>query len=198
MPVVTPRVLLLDVMGTLVHGPFFVEVPRFFGMSLEELVALKHPRAWLDFELGEIDEATLLQRFFADGREVDGPGLKRAMLEAYRLLPGIESLLHELYARSVPLHALSNYPRWYELVEERVRLSRYLRWSFVSCLIGMRKPDPGVFQHVSNELGVPASACLVIDDREDNCQAAREEGMDAIRFTDAATLRRELVGRGVL
>jgi len=49
-------------------------------------------------------------------------------------------LLHELYAGGVPLHALSNYPRWYQLIEDRLELSRYLRWSFVSCLIGMRKP----------------------------------------------------------
>lgn len=193
-----PRVLLLDVMGTLVHDPFYVEVPRFFGMSLEELIAAKHPRAWIDFELGEIDEATLLRRYFADGRELDGEGLKRAMSQAYRLLPGIEPLLHALYARGLPLHALSNYPQWYQLVEERVGLSRYLRWSFVSCLMGLRKPDPRLFLRVLDELGVPPSACLVVDDRAENCRAAAEEGMDAILFTDAAALRRELVARNVL
>ena len=26
------RVILWDVMGTLVHDPFFVEIPQFFGM----------------------------------------------------------------------------------------------------------------------------------------------------------------------
>ena len=31
------RVLLLDVMGTLVYDPFYVEVPRFFGLELAEL-----------------------------------------------------------------------------------------------------------------------------------------------------------------
>lgn len=198
MGVVTPQVLLLDVMGTLVHDPFFVEVPSFFGMSLAELLSVKHPRAWIDFELDAIDEGTLLRRYFADQREFDGDGLKQAMRDAYHLLPGIEPLLHELYARGLPLHALSNYPRWYELVEERVELSRYLRWSFVSCLVGKRKPDPAFFHHVVEELGVPPSACLVVDDRRDNCLAAQEEGMDAIVFTDAAALRRALVDRQVL
>ena len=195
---VSPRVVLLDVMGTLVHDPFYVEIPAFFGMSLPELIEAKHPSAWVEFELDAIDEATLLERFFADGRPVDGEGLTQAMSMAYRFLPGIEALLHELYARGVPLHAMSNYPRWYQLIEERLALSRYLRWSFVSCLIGMRKPDPAVYRHVAEELGLPTSACLFVDDREDNCRVAREEGMDAIHFVDAPALRRALVERGVL
>ena len=29
-------VLLFDVMGTLVHDPFFAEMPEFFGMSFDE------------------------------------------------------------------------------------------------------------------------------------------------------------------
>lgn len=185
-------------MGTLVHDPFFVEVPRFFEMSLRELVEVKHPRAWIDFELGHIDEDTLLRRFFSDGRPVDGEGLKHTMRQAYALLPGIEPLLHALYGRGMPMHALSNYSPWYSLIEERLRLSRYLRWSFVSCLIGRRKPDPEVYRHAATELGVPASACLFVDDREDNCRAAQDEGMDAIVFTDAVALRQQLVDRRVL
>src|SRR5690606_26387034 len=84
-----PSVLLLDVMGTLVHDPFYVEIPRFFGMSLRELLAVKHPHAWVEFELDAIDEPTLLARFFADGRPVDGEGLRAAVRRAYRFLPGI-------------------------------------------------------------------------------------------------------------
>jgi FMN hydrolase / 5-amino-6-(5-phospho-D-ribitylamino)uracil phosphatase len=198
MPVTAPRVLLLDVMGTLVHDPFFVEVPRFFGLSLAELVAVKHPRAWVEFELDAIDEATLLSRFFADGRAVDGEGLKAAMRAAYRLLPGVEPLLSQLRTRGVPMHALSNYPRWYALIEAALGLSRWLRWSFVSCHTGLRKPDPAAYRHASAALGVEPSACLFVDDREDNCAAAREQGMDAVRFADAAALQRALVERGLL
>jgi HAD superfamily hydrolase (TIGR01509 family) len=196
MPV--PRVLLLDVMGTLVHDPFFVEVPRFFGLALSELVAVKHPRAWVDFELDAIDEETLLARFFADGRAVDGEGLKAAMRAAYRFLPGVESLLGELRARGLPMHALSNYPRWYALIEQELRLSSWLRWSFVSCDTGLRKPDPAAYLHASRVLGAPPAACLLVDDREDNCAAARELGMDAVRFSDAGALRRALVEHGLL
>ncbi len=193
-----PRVLLLDVMSTLVHDPFHVEVPAFLGMSLAELIDVKHPRAWVEFEHGSTDEDAFLSRFFADGRAFDGPGLKGAMRQAYRYLPGIEPLLHECYARGLPMHALSNYPAWYEMIEEQLALSRYVPWTFVSCNTGLRKPDPAVFEHVLSTLELPASACVLVDDVAQNCQAARDQGMDAIRFTDAAALRRGLVERGVL
>ena len=43
-------ILLFDVMGTLVHDPFFEEMPEFFGLSFDELLAVKHPSAWVEFE----------------------------------------------------------------------------------------------------------------------------------------------------
>jgi len=105
-------VLLFDVMDTLVVEPFYREAPAFFGLTLEELVAIKHPTAWVEFELGEIDEATFLQRFFRDGREYDRLGFKRALTGAYRWVSGMEVLLGEVAGAQREIHALSNYPEW--------------------------------------------------------------------------------------
>ncbi len=193
-----PKVLLLDVMDTLVHDPFFEEVPRFFGMSLAELVPLLREGAWVQFELDALDEATFLSRFFADGRPVDGAGLVAAVRRGYRLLPGIEPLLRELSARGVAMHALSNYPRWYRLIEEALGLSRFVQWSFVSCDTGVRKPDPAAYLRAASTLGVEPAACLFVDDRESNCAAAREQGMGAVRFTNAAMLREAMIEHGLL
>ncbi len=191
-------VVLFDVMGTLVHDPFFVEVPRFFGTDLRSLVARKHPSAWEEFELGQIDEEGLAQRFFADGRRLDVEGLKSAMLEAYRFLPGIEALLQALHQRGVVMHTLSNYPAWYRLIEAKLGLSRWVPWTFVSCEIGARKPDHAAYRHVTTTLGVEPQRCLFVDDREINCDAARVAGMDAVRFTHADALGVALADRGLL
>ncbi len=191
-------ILLLDVLDTLVHDPFFVEVPAHFGTSLPELLAAKDPRAWLDFELGHIDESTLAARYFADGRALDVEALRACMSAAYRFLPGVEPLLGELHERGVAMHVLSNYPVWWSLIEERVRLSRYAAWSFVSCRTGLRKPDPAAFEGAARALGVAPHECLLVDDRPDNCEAARRLGMAALRFVDAAQLRDALRERGLL
>lgn len=194
----SPTVVLLDVMGTLVHDPFFVEVPRFFGVDLRALIATKHPTAWVDFELGEIDEELLGQRFFADGRALDVPGLKRAMTDAYAFLPGVEPLLQRLQQRGVSMHVLSNYPCWYRLIEDKLGLSRYLPWTFVSCHTGSRKPDARAYLGACEQLGVAPSACVFVDDRAQNCEGARAVGMDAIVFEDAARLDAALRERGLL
>lgn len=193
-----PSVVLFDVMGTLVHDPFFVEVPRFFGTDLQALVATKHPTAWVDFELGEIDEDELGRRFFTDGRELDVAGLKQAMLDAYAFLPGIEPLLHRLRGRGVSMHVLSNYPCWYRLIEDKLGLSRYLPWTFVSCETRSRKPDARAYLGACEMLGVAPTDCVFVDDRRLNCEGARAVGMDAIVFDDASALAAGLAARGLL
>ena len=197
MSALRPPALLLDVMGTLVYDPFYHEVPAFFGMTLDELIAAKTPSTWAEFELGEIDEATLARRFFADGRSFDLDGLKACMRDAFRYLDGIEALLVELAGRGHELHALSNYAPWYRLIEERLGLSRHLAWSFVSCDTGARKPAPEAYLLAARELERAPADCVFVDDREENVAAARALGFDSLRFESAAQLRAELAARGL-
>ena len=52
----------------------------------------------------------------------------------------------------------------------------------MSFRIGKVKTDPGFFAHVTETTGLPAGRHLLIDDREDNCQAAEAAGMRALQF----------------
>ena len=194
-----PRIVLWDLMDTLVRDPFFTHVAAHFGLSFEELMRDKHPSAWRDFELGAIDEQTLYRSFFADGRAIDGPGLKRTMLQAYAWIDGIPELLRELAARGVPMYLLSNYPPWYAPLCDRLSVPELVTPSFVSCRTGVRKPDPEAYLGAARELGVPPAECLFVDDRETNVRAARQVGMPALRFTgDVEALRAELRACGLL
>ena len=58
-----------------------------------------------------------------------------------------------------------------------------------SAFVGLRKPDPRIYELTLERLGVAASDCLFLDDLEVNCEAARALGMAAVRFetTDQAT-----------
>ncbi|RMG17910.1 MAG: HAD family phosphatase [Planctomycetota bacterium] len=191
-------VLLLDVMDTVVVDPYPEVVAGFFGLAVDTLERLQDPGAWTAFERGELGEAELGQRYFRDGRPCDVPRLRRALASAYRFVPGMEELLAELRGQGLALHAFSNYPVWYREVEARLRLSRYLRWSLVSCETGLRKPDPRAYRDALARLGVGPGQALLVDDRAANCAAAREEGLLAIRFRGAPALREELAARGIL
>ncbi len=192
------RVLLFDVMGTLVHEPFFSVVPAFFGMSLDELLAAKHPRSWQAFERGEITEADYFAAFFRDGRPIDGEGLRRAIFDAWRWLPGMQAVLTELARSGQRIHALSNYPVWYRALDARLGMSPALTWSFVSCETGVAKPDPAAFLGPARALGVTPERCVLVDDQPANIDAARRCGMDAIAAVSAADVRAKLAERDLL
>jgi len=182
-------VVLLDVMGTLVHDPFYDQMPAWFGLTLDELLAQKDPHAWVDFEHGAIDEATFAARFFADRRPVDAAWLRGRARASFHLLDGVCEVLDALKGRGVEMHAFSNYPDWWRDVEAACGLSRWLEWSFVSCDTGLRKPDPAAYRRVLAELDAPAASCVFVDDRPRNVSAAVAEGMVGL---DAAELPRLL------
>ena len=191
-------IILWDVMGTLVHDPFFEEMPEFFGVSFDALIRTLKPGPWVEFELGRRTESEFLDDFFADGRPFDRGAFVRCVRSAYRWLPGMEALLAELHSSGRAMHTFSNYPEWYRMIEERLKVSRFVDWTFVSCLIELRKPDPAAYAHVLNTLGVPADHCFFIDDRVRNCEAARDAGIHAILYEGVEPLRRSLGDAGVL
>jgi putative hydrolase of the HAD superfamily len=69
-----------------------------------------------------------------------------------------------------------------------------------SAFVGMRKPEPSIYALTCSRLAVAPGACVLVDDFENNCAAARDGGMHAVRFesTDQALgdLRALLVEQG--
>lgn len=186
-------ILLLDVMSTIVYDPFAREMPAFFGMTLDELLEAKHPTAWLDFERDEITEQTFFEQFFPDeGPDFDPAEFKAHVRQAYAFNPGMEQLLADLHDAGVEMHALSNYPSWWKMIEEELVLSRFLDWSFVSCKTGYRKPEAEAYLHAVRELGAEPWDCMFVDDRPINCTAAVAMGLEVVEFESADQLREEL------
>jgi putative hydrolase of the HAD superfamily len=56
-----------------------------------------------------------------------------------------------------------------------------------SAFVGMRKPEPGIYELTIERLGgdLRAEECVFLDDLEINCETARALGMTAVRFEDA-------------
>lgn len=61
-----------------------------------------------------------------------------------------------------------------------------------SSFVGARKPDPRIYEIVVERLGLPASACVFVDDRAENCDGARAAGMHAVHFVDTAAAIAEI------
>ena len=186
---------MFDVMDTVVQDPFPRVAPKFFGLSYQELLEAKNSSAWISFERGEIDEGDLQATYFKDGRNFDLEGLKGALLEGYEVLDGMPEVLRDLQDVGHKLHAFSNYPEWYTLIEKKLGLEAKLglQWTCVSCDTGLRKPERAAYLHLLRRLGigrkVGAAPVLFIDNSPENCKRAEGAGIETILFRDAKKLR---------
>lgn len=105
----------------------------------------------------------------------------------------------QVMAGRVVLGLLNNESR--DLHEYRMAaygIGALVRLQFSSCYLGLRKPGRAMYRRALDILGVPAQSVLFVDDREENVAAARETGMQAIRFAGEAALEAALAERGFL
>ncbi|MGA9719726.1 MAG: HAD-IA family hydrolase, partial [Acidobacteriaceae bacterium] len=70
-----------------------------------------------------------------------------------------------------------------------------LTWS---CELLTAKPDPAIYRHTLEKLGVTPGEAMFIDDISANITAARTLGIDGIQFTTVEQLRRDLEARDLV
>ncbi len=64
-----------------------------------------------------------------------------------------------------------------------------LTWS---CELGIAKPDPAIYLHTCEKLGVRPEEALFLDDKPVNVQAAQQVGLHALHFRSIDQLRADL------
>jgi putative hydrolase of the HAD superfamily len=141
-------------------------------------------------ERGEIAEGDFLERL-ADGLE---PVLgQRPHLHRFRkvyfdaLQPNLEmiELMRELKARGKRMAMLTNNVReWEPLWRPMLPVDEIFETVVDSGFVGCRKPEAKIYELTLERLGLPAEACLFIDDLLPNCEGARAAGMSAVHFRD--------------
>jgi putative hydrolase of the HAD superfamily len=67
-----------------------------------------------------------------------------------------------------------------------------------SCELNIAKPDPAIYLHTCDKLGVAPEEALFLDDKPENIRAAESVGLAAIQFSTVDALRDELERRGLL
>jgi putative hydrolase of the HAD superfamily len=198
-------IILFDVGGVLLtngwdHHERAVVLDHFhLDIAAFEARHLAPYRAW---ELGSITvESYLDATVFHEQRDFSRDQFFAFMLTQSKLLPdGALGILHQLAASNhYLLGALNNEAR--ETNNYRFQhfgLRPIFQVALSSCYLGLRKPDPAIYQRALEILGRPAERILFIDDREENAAAATNAGMKAVHFEGAEPLRKHLQSLGVL
>jgi 2-haloacid dehalogenase len=114
-------------------------------------------------------------------------------------IAGSIELLARLKLKGIRLFALTNFSREkYEETFARFPFLREFEGIIVSGQEGLLKPDAAIFRLFLDRYAREASSCLFIDDSPRNVDGARRVGMEAVQFSDAASLKRDLERLGLM
>ncbi|MFN5059279.1 MAG: HAD family hydrolase [Chloroflexota bacterium] len=97
---------------------------------------------------------------------------------------GVEALL-DMLATRYRLALITNGPSWTQRAKiDQLQLSRWFECMVVSGEYGVEKPDPRIFAHVLDQLGIDATDAIMIGDNpEADIRGAHAVGMRAIWIT---------------
>jgi putative hydrolase of the HAD superfamily len=133
-------------------------------------------------ERGEMTVPDFEARLAAEIRRLDGhpvqtEGLLERMFSTFSTAHAMNALVVRAKRHGVRTALLSNswgnrYPRdgWDEMFDVVV----------ISGEVGLRKPEPEIFELTCTRLGVPPASCVFVDDLPLNVEAAAELGMTAV------------------
>lgn len=115
----------------------------------------------------------------------------------FTLDAGADRILSRL-ARRLPVYLLSNTNRLhYEFIRANYAFARRVRGAVLSYRLGARKPEPAIYQAALKRARVRAARALFIDDRAENIEGAKQEGLRTILYTGAPALEEALARMGL-
>lgn len=85
----------------------------------------------------------------------------------------------------------------YSMIQENFPILRHFHAFVLSYETGAMKPSPEIYGKAIEEARCRPEECFFTDDIEAYVQAAKEQGIDAVRFESAAQIEAELRKRGL-
>ena len=98
------------------------------------------------------------------------------------------ALMAELSGRGYRMAILTNNVReWEPIWRAKLPVDEIFETVVDSAFVGMRKPDPRIYELTLERLdGIAAAECVFVDDTEVNCDAATALGLRSVLFRDTA------------
>ena len=111
------------------------------------------------------------------------PNLEDEYLQRHKLTDGLIEFLEAVNSRGGEVWCLSNdLSEWSRKLRAIFKLERYLRGFVISGDVGLRKPDPAIFEHLITRLDVTAGDVVFVDDNPKNLDSATAVGIETILF----------------
>ncbi len=89
-----------------------------------------------------------------------------------------------LHARMPTALLTNNIPEWREDWRSLIDVDGLFDVVVDSCEVGMRKPEPAIYELTRDKLGVPHTGLFFVDDLGVNLKTARTLGWQTLRYDD--------------
>jgi len=144
--------------------------------------------AWSRLERGELAMEAFFGAFESDcaaaGETIDARTMFGLMAEASQPRPQMLEAIRRIRGEGLKAAALTN--NW--ATDENLDGTRALKPHFdvfvESSVVGLRKPDPRIYHHACNELGIAPPEAVFLDDIGHNLKSARGLGMTTIKVVE--------------
>lgn len=124
--------------------------------------------------------------------------LSKIWLDGYVPIEGTVEIIKELRENGYEILYLSdNVQERIDYIESKYHFLQYFKSGVFSHIVGVRKPNPKIYQYALDEASNPAENCVYIDDKPNLLEEAQKLGMATIAFIDAEETRRKLIELGV-
>jgi len=185
----TPRYFLFDIGNVLVDFKFQMLLDRIAADSGRALIRptrrdLKHYEAVEEGRISDQDFVDYLNA--AKGLDWSLDQYIEVWAEMFTVNPVGRTLFEEALQRGWPVYTLSNIAGHHIEAIERGHPGFFngAAGMFLSYQLGARKPSRTIYRRVLEQLHAEGAQCFFIDDRPENVEAARAEGMQAHPFSD--------------
>ncbi|MDP2948558.1 MAG: HAD family phosphatase [Chloroflexota bacterium] len=173
-----------------------------YGLPLGGLAeALYGIPEWEEVQVGRGSEDRWLKAVAARLYELAGRPIPGIRQEWPRMWRGIDHDVVSLARRLRPRYKVGLLSNATKNLEEQVLNHQGILHLFDvvinSAHVGIAKPDVRIYHLAAERLGVPASACVFVDDLLQNVEGARAAGMRAFQYQGIAHLEEELRALGV-
>lgn len=199
-----PQTIVFDFGGVMTGEPNREAVVEFLCASFQ-LTPSEFEKANLEkrqaMKLGKTDEEFWIN--FAHEKVIALPRnwsqqFKSVMKDAIGINPEMYVLVSELKEKQVPIALLSNIDERLSKLIREFGLYEPFNPCLLSCEIGAEKPNARAYEILLEKLDLPSAEIIFIDDREENVEAAKKLGLDAILFQSSGQIRQELKKRCLL
>lgn len=175
-----------------------------FGFSTEKrdkiAKAVFQSKTWDERDRGSESEEYYIEQMIKDAPQYadDIREVMRRSGETIEMMDYAETWIRYLKDKGYHIYILSNYSTYMlEKTQSELAFLEYVDGAVFSCDVKQIKPEADIYRTLLNRYHLEPEKSVFLDDRAENCEGARKEGIHAIQFESFKQATAELEKLGV-